>query len=131
MPVLQDESEKIYYAIFKKKPPVWIKNHFENLSKRIEADFPEKEIIRYRRYTEKTNDLEALELAARHLKQIPLLTVKFNIMIYLAETVHENYSVYINTKDSLLSGYLLLIASAFRSLYKFSKGVLLLLINKL
>lgn len=125
---MKSEAERIYEAIFRKNIPESIQKHFEVLSKGIEPLFTEKEIRKHNECILRVRDLESLELAARYFKKLPILTLKFKIILYLSETLPENYSKYINEKDKLLEGYLLLIASLFRTFYKFLKGIFLLLV---
>lgn len=120
------EADKIYKFISNRQIPKVIIPHFENLSKKIEARFSDLEVKTYYEYIEKVQDLEALELAARHLKRLPILTIKFKIMLYLAETLPENYPKFISEKNNCFSGYLLLTASVIRSVYKLIKGFFLL-----
>jgi len=130
MPLQKDESERIYYSLFRKKIPASIQYHFNRLSEKLENDYSEREIKKYSSFLVKNYDLEALEVAARYLKKFPLLTEKFKIMVYLAETLPENYDIYINDRNNRFFAYLLLIVSAFRSFYKLTKGVFLLTIYR-
>ena len=125
-----DEAERIYNAIFSKDMPPEIRQHFLVLSKKIEDRFADKDVKKYSDIIKKVGDLEAVELAGRYLKRLPILSLKFKIMFFLAETLQENYDEYINREDNILSGYLLLTASVLRSLFKFSKGVLLLAFHR-
>ena len=130
MPLQKDEAERIYYSLFRKKIPVSIHYHFNRLSEKLENDYSEKEIKKYSSYIVKTYDLEALEIAARYLKKLPLLTEKFKIMVYLAETLPENYVMYINEKNNRFFGCLLLMTSTFRTLYKFVVGIFFLTVYR-
>lgn len=123
-----NEAERIYKAIFGTNVPEEIQKHFKITSKKIENLFSEEEVKKYFECIEKVRDLEALELAERYLKKIPVLTEKFRIMVYLAETLPENYNKYINERDNCFLGYLLLICAGFRSFYKFVKGLFLLMV---
>ncbi len=127
----KSEAEKIYEAIFGTKVPQSIQRHFDTLSRRINSLFSKEEIEKYNECILKIHDLEALELAARYFKKLPLLTVKFKIILYLAETIPENYTKYINEKDNFFMGSLLLVFSLVRTSYKFVKGLYLLAINRL
>ncbi|GBE17306.1 hypothetical protein BMS3Abin15_01147 [bacterium BMS3Abin15] len=126
MPIPDNEAERIYKAIFRKNIPSAIREHFRIISKEIELRSTDEEIEKCSEIIKKVRDLEALELTARYLKRFPVLTLKFKIMLYLAETLPENYHEYINEKNGIFSGYLLLIVSVFRSFYKFIKGFFLL-----
>jgi hypothetical protein len=125
------EAERIYYTIFNKNIPASIRTHFNVLSKRIESCFSAEEIKKYFECIEKVRDLEALELAARHLKKIPVLTEKFKIMVYLAETLPENYAVFINEQPKFFLACILLISSIFRTGYRVAKGMVILMVNRI
>jgi hypothetical protein len=120
------ESIKIYFAIFRKKIPEAIQRRFEYISQAIEKGYPEKEIDLYHKYLHKVSDLEALEIAMRCLNKLPILTDKFKVMVYLAETVPENYNVFVNEHTNRLTGFFLLLISLFRTGCKLVKGMLLL-----
>ncbi len=126
-----NEADRIYRTIFNKNIPPSIRNHFIIVSKKIEPSFTEEEIRKYHVCIKKVHDLEALELAARYFKKLPLLTVKFKIILYLAETLPQNYSKYINEKDNFFMGSLLLVFSLIRTSCKFVKGICLLAVNRL
>lgn len=130
MTLQKDEAERIYYALFRKKIPESIQYHFEKLSKKLEDVYSEEEIKKYYECIAKINDLEALELAARYLKKFTMLTKKFQIMIYLSETLPENYVMYINEKNNRFFGCLLLMTSTFRTLYKFVLGIFFLTVYR-
>ena len=130
MPAKKSEAERIYYSLFKKKIPASIQYHFNRLSEKLENNYSENEIKKYSSYIVKTYDLEALEIAARYFKKLPLLTEKFKIMVYLAETLPENYVIYINEKNNRFFGCLLLMTSAFRTLYKFIMGIFFLTVYR-
>ncbi len=125
------EAEKIYYAIFKKKIPVSVKNHFDNISKKIDARYSENEIRKYQHLLMKAGDLEAIECAARYLRVYPILKDKFKVMVCIAETLPENYGAFINEQSRQVSAYLSLACSVFRTIYKISKGVCLLAVYRL
>ncbi|MBI4698628.1 MAG: hypothetical protein HY758_06900 [Nitrospirae bacterium] len=126
--MIKSEAERIYEAIFSAKIPESIQKHFEFLSKRIESQFTVNEITKYNECILNVHDLESLELAARCFNKIPILTLKFRIILYLSETLPENYPEYIKEKDNMLEGYLLLMASLVRTSFKLIKGIILLLV---
>jgi len=126
--MLISEADRIYETIFDRKAPKPIKKYFEAISEKIEARFSVDEVIEC---IQKIHDLEALELAARYTKKIPVLTEKFKIMVYLAETLPENYSVFINERPKYFFAYVSLISSLFRSCYKIVKGFIIMVVNRL
>ncbi|MCK4765917.1 MAG: hypothetical protein KAW12_27200 [Candidatus Aminicenantes bacterium] len=125
-----DEADRIYHALFKKKIPPALKKRFQGAVEKLETHYPGEEVGEYYKYLQKVSDLEALELAGRFARKIPLLTDKFRIMVYLAETLPENYPVFINEKDTPTKGYLCMIAIGFRSVWKILKGRYLLKVGR-
>lgn len=126
-----NEAEKIYYSIFRKEIPAPLQSHFENVLRRIDERYPEEEIKKYHRCIAEINDIEALELAARYFKKLRILSEKFKIMVYLAETLPENYTVFISEKNNSCGGYISIMASLSRTVYKFTKGTFLFMVHRL
>jgi hypothetical protein len=124
-----NEADKIYFAIFRENIPKIIKHRFDSISKKIDCYYSENEINIYYSYLECVDDLEALELAGRHLKKLPLLSDKFKIMIYIAETFPGNYAVFVNEHSHRILFFLYLALCPFYSLYKFLKGAVLLAVH--
>ena len=123
MPIVNNEAKKIYKAIFNKDIPLTVQEHFNAVSGKIESRFTDQEISKYFEIIKKVHDLEALELAARSFGKLTIITLKFKVMLYLAETQPENYSRYINEKDNFILGFSLLILSMLRSSFKLLKGL--------
>ena len=128
MQKLSDEAGKIYFAVFKAPIPEKIKDHFNHVSGKIDSVYSEDDATKYYHYLSCVNDLEALEVAARHLGRLPILTEKFKVMIYISEAFPENYHLFVNEYARRLSGYFSLLFSGFRSAYKLLKGMILLAI---
>jgi hypothetical protein len=72
------------------------------------------------------SDLEALELAARYTRRLPLLTRKFRLMAYLAETLPENQALFVSHRDNFLAAFLRLAWMTLRTIYLMPKGLLAL-----
>lgn len=121
------EAEKIYSSLTNKNIPEQIRQRFNDVSKKIDDNYPQKDVKEYYEVMNKARDLEALEFAARCLKKMPILTEKFKIMVYLAETVPENYSLFINENRGRISGYVCMAFSLLRTAVKFPKGLMILL----
>lgn len=124
------EADRIYEALFKKEIPKDLRKRFLEAAHILETHYSRQEIDEYYGYLGKISDLEALELAARYFKRIPLLTDKFKIMVYLAETRPENYSHFISETDNVVKAYLWMPIIVVHSLGKFLKGLFLLKICK-
>jgi len=121
-----DEAEKIFYSIFKTPIPFSLKERFQRASMSLSAGYTQEELAEHDRAVNRVNDLEALELVARHTKKFPLLVVKVHLMIYLAETLPEYRSFYINRNDAPYKGWSFIFFSSMRTILKFLKGFLLL-----
>lgn len=121
-----NEAEKVYHAIFRNDVPASIQHHFNLLSRKIESRYSRDEINRYYKALQKNCDLEALEIASRYLKKMPVLSEKIKIMVYLAETVPENYGSFVNEHSSFVRACILLFSSMIRTAYKFVKGVMII-----
>jgi hypothetical protein len=131
MPMPENEAERIYYAIFNREIPATVQDHFEALSKKIESRYSKEEVDKYFESIQKTCDLEALEIASRYFKKLPILSEKFLIMVYLAETRPENYMVFVNEQPGVIRACISLISSLLRTGYKVAKGIIVLAVNKI
>lgn len=124
------EAEKIYYAIFKKKIPDFVEKQYQTIVYRIEKNHSNDIINECSKYLENVKDLEALEIAARYMGKIPLLCEKFRAMIYISETIPENYNCFFNEKNSLFKGYIVMVFATLHTIRKVIKGLFLLRIKK-
>jgi len=131
MSISDNDAGKIYFALFGKEIPDNIHRHFKNVSKKIDTNFPRDEVVKYYEFIRKTDDLEALELAARYLRKIPVLTEKFKIMVYLGETMPENYHIFINENPGRFRGYIEMIFSVMRTVIKMMKGLIIISVYRL
>ncbi len=119
------EAERLYRALFDGPVPPAVAERFALASKRLEARFDAAEVARYRRALDRVADLEALEIACRYRRTLPLLSRKFRIMVAMAETVPETQASFVNERSSLARGLWVIAAGGFRSVYKLGKGLLL------
>ena len=101
---LDNEAEKIYLSIFNSDIPESVKQRFNDISNVIDDSFPHYEVKKYYDLVRDACDLEAIELAARYLRKMPILTEKFKVMVYLAETIPHNYDVFINEAPGVNAG---------------------------
>lgn len=124
---LDYEAEKIYHSIFNTDIPETVKKRFNDISGVIDDSFSHDEILKYYDLVRDARDLEALELAARYLNKMPVLTEKFKVMVYLAETIPHNYSVFINETPRQVSAYASIIFAVVRTFLKISKGFMMLI----
>ena len=117
------EARKIYAAIFGREIPPLVLDRFVVASKRLNQSVPQAEMDSYYRAMSACNDLEALELAARYTRRFPLLSRKFRLMAYLAETLPENQAFFVNERSSFTGGMARSAAGGFRTVYKMVKGL--------
>ncbi len=121
------EADKIYQAIFREVAPDILKRRFVEASSRLHDRSDKKELDRYYRAIQKISDLEALEIACRYTRRLPLLSTKFNMMVYIAETIPENQHFFINYKKNVLKGWLTIFNGTVRTAFKLGKGLFLLI----
>jgi hypothetical protein len=119
----ETEARKIYAAIFGREIPSLVRDRFVVASKRLNQAVPQAEMDSYYRAVSACTDLEALELAARYTRRFALLSRKFRLMAYLAETLPENQAFFINERSSFLNGMARSATGGFRTVYKMLKGL--------
>ncbi len=122
----ETEARKIYAAIFGREIPPVILARFVAATKRLNANVPQAEMDAYYRALLACDDLEALEVAARYTRKLPLLTRKFRLMAYLAETVPETQDFFINDRSNLLAGLWAGFTGGLRTVVKLPAGLWLL-----
>lgn len=120
------EAQRIYAAIFQGEIPPILRARFVAASQRLDAAADPHELQAYRRALATTADLEALELAARYRRRLPLLTRKFRAMIYLAETLPDHQSYFINDRSRFLVAFATLAWATLASFVKALRGLWLL-----
>jgi hypothetical protein len=119
----ETEGRRIYAAIFGREIPPLVLDRYVIVSKRLNQSVPQPEMDSYYRALMACDDLEALELAARYTRKYPLLSRKFRLMAYLAETLPENQAYFINERSSFIRGMARSAAGGFRTVYKMIKGL--------
>ncbi len=120
------EGRKIYAALFGREIPPVVLDRFVAASKQLNALTPQGEVDRCTHAILACGDLEALELAARYTHRLPLLTRKFRLMAYLAETLPENQPFFINRRSSFIGGALSVAWAALHTAWKMAAGLWLL-----
>ncbi len=120
------EAERIYAAIFGRPIPAIVAERFRLASERINHTVPAAELASYHRSLAACRDLEALEVAARYARRSTLLSRKFRLMAFLAETLPENQDLFVNTRSSLIAGLFLAVTGTLRTIFKLLKGLWLL-----
>lgn len=119
------EAQRIYFAIFNEPAPALVAERFAAASERLEANAAPADLAAYRAAVESGVDLEALELAARWTKRLPLLTRKFQLMAFLAETLPGNQTLFISHRDNFPAAFIRIAALTLRTGWLMAKGLLL------
>lgn len=117
------EARKVYAAIFGREIPPVVLDRFVVASNRLNQSVTQAEIDSYYRALETCSDLEALEVAARYTRRYALLSRKFRLMAYLAETLPENQPYFINEKSTFPAGMVRSAAGVLRTVFKMAKGL--------
>jgi len=120
------ESARIYRTLFDRPIPPVVAERFAAGSERLEAHASPGDLARYRAVVGADLDLEALELAARYTRRLPLLTRKFRLMAYLAETVPENQALFISHRDNTPVAFVRVAFMTLRTVWLMAKGLVLL-----
>jgi hypothetical protein len=117
--------QRIYNVLFPGPVPPKLDERFRAAWRRREADYTEPERAAYRRAVACVGDLEALELACRRGRRLPILSDQVVLMSYLAETLPEHYGQYVGPAPGRLRAFGALAAACSRSTWKYTKGLVL------
>lgn len=120
------EAQHIYAALFRGPIPPILQDRFLAANVRLNAAADPQELAAYTTAIAATSDLEALELAARLTRRLPLLTRKLRLMAYLAETLPDHQRFYINGSSNFVRAALLIAWEGLTSILKALKGFWLL-----
>lgn len=119
-------ADKIYRTLFNKSVPPVIRERFVRAWELYSPGFSDADRAVAARAVETVKDLEALEMAARWAKRLPLLVWEYKVMVHLGETLPENRSMMVNTRNRKIYALLSLAGSGLRSTWKLAKGYVLL-----
>jgi len=120
---LADEVFYFYEELFSVPAPKVIVDRY------IEANLkllPERS-IEVRKLVLKRVDIEAVEMAWRRENPKNILTRKLHILVYLAESIPENFPLFFNQEKRWLYAVLLLARRTFCSVGKLLKGKFLMM----
>ena len=125
-----DEPHRIYAAILDRPIPPIVQQRFAVACELLHRTVSPNELDAYYRAIAAANDLEALEVAARYTRRLPLLTRKFRLMASLAETLPENQPFFVSERPgaepsplSVLTALWMGAKGALRTVYKLAKGL--------
>lgn len=120
------EGRRIYHALFGRAIPPLLLERYLAAARRLDGHVDAQALAAYYQAVGDSKDLEALEFAGRLTGRLPLLSRKFQAMVYLAETLPENQDFYVNRRTSFQAGMLAIAAAAFRSAFKTLTGLIAL-----
>lgn len=116
------EAEKIFYALFKCGCPPEVAIRYQRATKLLAADWPENIWQQTNRVIVTAHDLESLEFAARMFGRLPLLVLRFRVMVYIAECSPDLRARFVNKKNCFAQALLSLIGATILSSFKLTKG---------
>jgi len=127
-PLARDRAEAraIYRAIFGRDIPTILEQRFIAANTQLNAQASPPDLDAYYALLVAHDDLEAAELAARLTGRFPLLSRKFQAMVYLAETLPQNQPVFVNRRHSRPRAWFGLAQGALRTATKLLGGLWLL-----
>ena len=120
------EADRIYRSLFGTEVPDIIRTRFAEPSALLNSRSVSRDVQHYYHAIEHIRDLEALEVAARYARRLPMISQKFRLMVYLAETLPQNQSHFVNHHNSFWLGVVAILSGGVRSAWKILKGLTLL-----
>lgn len=117
------EGRRIHQALFGRAIPPLLLERYLAAAARLDSAVDPAQLAAHYDAIGHTADLEALEFAGRLTGRLPLLSRKFQAMVYLAETLPENQDVYVNRRSSFVAGILVIGAATLRSALKALAGL--------
>ncbi len=121
--LLEREVVYFYKVIFGEFPPKVIIMEYIKANNLL---LHEGERLRLKEIILKKADIEAIEIASRLKFTNNLLTRKIHILMYLSETIPQNFETFISVKNRRVFSLIDLTYNFVRTIYKFLKGMILL-----
>jgi len=121
--LLEKEVIYLYKKIFGEFPPQIIIKEYIKANNLL---LSEQERLKIKEIILKKADIEAIEIASRIKFKNNLLTKKIHILMYLAETIPQNFETFISVKNRRIFSVIDLTYNFVRSIYKYVKGMILL-----
>lgn len=124
---MPNEAERLYRTLFGAAVPPVIAERFARAGALLDRNAAAPERAAYAAALASGLDLEALELAGRYTRRLPLLSRKLQLMAYLAETLPANQDRFINRRGGgFIPGAVQVGAAVARTVVKMAVGLWLL-----
>lgn len=120
------EAQAIYWAVFRGNAPPVLIRRYELAAGQLDAAAKPGDLAAVQQLLAQRADLEAAELAGRLTGRLPLLTRKFTVMTYLAETLPDHQQFYVNRRSSRAAGAATLAWAGMLTAVKLARGLWLL-----
>lgn len=102
----REATDKIYQVILKEQVPPCVAERFIAASRALSEQLPEEERVACARILYSGVDLEAVEVAARLTRRLPLLCANFRLAAAIAECEPSLQSHFINARDIRIRAWL-------------------------
>jgi hypothetical protein len=120
------DPQRIYNVLFPGEIPSVLASRFTHAWEILAGDFSAQDLSQFRIAISGVSDLEALELACRRRKRLPVLTAQVSLMVMLAETLPSHSRYYLDTRPTRAGAIVSIVAGLVRTAWKLFKGSFLL-----
>jgi hypothetical protein len=121
-----EEAVRVYRALFRGEPSPALLERYLAASEEMDRRADPGERATCARWLARVDDVEALEVACRYTRRLPLLSRKVHLMVYMAETLPDYQGEFVSERTSLGAGVTALVVGAFRTALKLAKGLVLI-----
>jgi hypothetical protein len=125
--VSAQEADRIYRAIFRTPIPPELRIRYQRAIEVLERSADPAEVSHFQIALARVGDLEALEIACRLRRRLPQLSLRFQVMVHLAEVLPQNQGFFVNDRPRVLRGWLAILSGMFLTVGKVLKGLILML----
>jgi hypothetical protein len=123
--MLENEAAYFFRGLFGGEAPQVIRTRYRNGHEYMFNASPEQELQTVRLLVEHRLDAEAVEVFLRRKDRPHILTLKMQLLVYLAELSPDGYRMFVNEADARGRAALTIIGALARWPYKLFKGACL------
>ena len=120
------EAQAVYWALFRGRIPPLLAQRYARAARELDRDTEPSMVAALQRLVAQDSDLEAAELAGRLTGRLALLTRKFTVMAYLAETLPDHQQYFVARRSNMPGGVVTLAWSSLLAAVKLIRGLWLL-----